>query len=234
MVNCLDFNQYNRDAYVARIAKTVPRGARVLDVGVGTGRYSKLFEHCQYQTQDFKRYQGDEESFLREDWHYAKIDYVSDITAIPVSDQSFDFVLCTEVLEHVPEPIKAIKEIARILKKGGKILITAPLGSGLHQKPYHFYGGFTPFFYRKFLPESGLKIIKIKPNGGFLKHFVQESGRVYDWLIKSAGYKKFDPRRWLIRFVFRFFIPRFLYSKDEKYFLEDFTVGFFVLAEKES
>ena len=81
---------------------------------------------------------------------YGKIDYVSDIEKIPVKDNSFDIIICTEVLEHVPNPIGALKEMARILKKGGKLLITTPLGSHIHQDPYHFYGGFTPFFMRSF------------------------------------------------------------------------------------
>ena len=66
------------------------------------------------------------------------MDYVCDITDIPVSDDSFDVIICTEVLEHVPEPIKVIKEFSRILRKNGKMFITAPLGCGIHQEPYIF------------------------------------------------------------------------------------------------
>ena len=228
----LDFNQSDRDAYVKRVAATVPQGSRVLDVGAGEGRYRDCFAHCRYETQDFKQYEGTKQGLHQETWQYTRLDYVSDITAIPVKDGTFDFVLCTEVLEHVPEPIKAIKEMARILKPGGRILLTAPLGSGLHQKPYHFYGGFTPYFYEKFLKENGLKILEIKPNGGFLKNFLQESGRVADWLVHARHLSRWDPRRHLIRFVFRFLIPRYLFPKDKAYFLEDFTVEYFVLAQK--
>lgn len=228
----LEFNQRDRDAYVKRVAKTIPRGSYVLDVGAGEGRYRELFEHCIYRAHDFKQYQGDAKDFQSEQWRYTQLDYESDITAIPVSDASFDFILCTEVLEHVPEPIKAIQEMARILKPGGKILITAPLGSGLHQKPYHFYGGFTPYFYEKFLSEYELKILEIEPNGGFLKNFVQESGRVADWLIYARKLPRWDPRRHLIRFIFKILIPSYLYQKDEQYLLGDFTVEYFVLAQK--
>ncbi len=82
---------------------------------------------------------------------YAAIDYVCDITQIPVEPATFDVVLCTEVLEHHPEPINVVAELARVLKPGGVLLLTAPLGSGIHQEPYHFYGGYTPFWYRRFL-----------------------------------------------------------------------------------
>jgi len=46
--------------------------------------------------------------------------------AIPLASQSFDVVICRELLEHVQEPFKIIKEIYRILKPGGKLLITVP------------------------------------------------------------------------------------------------------------
>ena len=228
----IEFNQRDRDVYVQRIASGLKPGTTVLDVGAGQGRYRDYFKHCVYKTQDFEQYQGDTKDFQGETWTYAQLDYVSDITAIPVPDASFDFILCTEVLEHVPEPIKAIKEMARILKKGGMILLTAPLGSGLHQQPYHFYGGFTRFFYEKYFPENGLKIRELKPNGGFLKHFAQESARVADWLVSAEQLEKWSIKKQFIRFVFRFLIPRFVIKKDAKDFLEDFTVGYFVLGIK--
>lgn len=78
-----------------------------------------------------------------------------------MEDASFDVVLCTEVLEHEPEPIRAVHEFARIVRPGGKLLLTAPLGSGLHQDPFHFYGGYTPYWYRRFLTEAGFDNIEV-------------------------------------------------------------------------
>src|SRR5690348_7241307 len=136
-----DFNYYNRDQWVVSWAARIPKGSRVLDVGAGTGKYRSLFLNCDYRTQDF----GQEHDTVGK---YTSLDYVSDIAAIPVPDGSFDVVLCTEVLEHVAEPIRAVKELARILKPGGTLLLTAPLGSFLHQEPFHYYGGYTPHWYR--------------------------------------------------------------------------------------
>ncbi len=105
---------------------------------------------------------------------------IADIARLPLSDQVFDVALCTEVIEHVPEPIVAIGEIARILRPGGELLLTAPLGSGLHQFPFHYYGGFTPHWYRVFLQRLGFTDIRVEPNGGFFKHYGQESQRFND------------------------------------------------------
>lgn len=167
------FNLRNRDRWVAVHAAQVPAGARVLDAGAGSSPYRGLFAHCIYETQDFAQLTGAQ---LRHGG-YGPIDYVCDMTAIPVPDASFDVVLCTEVLEHHPEPIKVVGELSRVLRSGGTLLLTAPLGSGIHQEPYHFYGGYTPYWYRRFLGQAGFGALEIAGNGGTLRHFAQEAIR---------------------------------------------------------
>ena len=107
------FNLRNRDLWIAAHAARVPRGASVLDVGAGSAPYRAQFSHCDYKTQDFIALNSDQ---LR-DGRYGQIDIVCDAKEIPVANESFDVVLCTEVLEHHPEPIALIFEFARILKK---------------------------------------------------------------------------------------------------------------------
>lgn len=173
------FNSVRRDSWVAAQAARIPSGSRVLDVGAGTGPYRPLFAHCKYSAHDFA-----EEP--RTIGRYTKLDYTSDVTAIPVPEASFDVILCTEVLEHVPEPILALKEFGRILTGEGTLLLSAPLGSRLHQEPFHFYGGYTPHWYEHFLVEAGFSVESIERNMGFFSYFGQE-GQRFSALI--------DPRR---------------------------------------
>ncbi len=147
------FNQTCRDEWIAKQAAALSPGTRVLDVGAGPCRYCGDFAHCQYHTHDFAQ-------LLSDSTEYGKLDYVSDILDVPVEDASFDCILCTEVLEHVPEPIKAVHELARILRPGGRLIITAPLGCGVHQEPYFFYGGFSTFCHSRFLSEAGFVNIR--------------------------------------------------------------------------
>lgn len=167
------FNVVRRDQWISQQAVKLPAGTKVLDVGAGSCPYRDLFAHCEYRAQDLAPLRGDQ---LRHGG-YGQLDYVSDLAAIPVPDASFGAVLCTEVLEHHPDPITVVKELARILEPGGKLILTAPLGSGIHQEPYHYYGGYTPWWYERFLGAAGFKDISIEPNEGSLRFFAQESLR---------------------------------------------------------
>jgi len=224
----INFSSQIRDRWIEQKAKAISPGAVVLDAGAGECRYRQLFQHVDYRTQDFAQYEGTRSGLQSETWDYGKIDYVSDITAIPVADESFDLVLCTEVLEHVPEPISAIRELARTLRKGGSLLLTAPLGSGLHQQPFHYYGGYTPHFYQKYLEENGLQIVEILPIGGLLKHVAQEVHRVGRAMGKASS----DALNLEQKYILMDWLPRYLCEKDSTFFVEEFTVGYMVEARK--
>jgi ubiquinone/menaquinone biosynthesis C-methylase UbiE len=224
------FNCYNRDIWVESKVKNLKKDSIILDVGAGSAPYRKYFDHCIYKTQDFHQLDN---SQLRGKSGYHKIDYVSDITNIPIENNTIDFILCTEVLEHVPDPISALKEMTRVLKNHGIILITAPLGSGLHQEPFHFYGGFTKYWYEKYLNLNSFEIIEISPNKGFYSHFSQELIRLF---------KRFSPIKSFVNLFFfpiwLFFIPLVIIFPIVSYFLDnydnkdDFTIGYHVLAKK--
>ncbi|HTF56883.1 MAG TPA: class I SAM-dependent methyltransferase [Planctomycetota bacterium] len=227
----LQFNQHNRDAWVAAQASRIPEGRRILDVGAGPGRYRHLFAHGEYRAHDFGREPGTI-------GQYTKLDYESDITAIPVPDGSFDAILCTEVLEHVPDPVRALREMARILRPGGRVILTAPLGSFLHQEPFHFYGGYTPHWYRKFLPECGFQEIQVEPNEGFFSWFGQETQRfsslLAPWRTGRAGWRwPFLTLIWLVTLPgARLFFPLLGRFLDRAKLESIATVGYHVTAVK--
>ncbi len=151
---------HTRDQWVKRHAATLPRDSRVLDAGAGACKYRPFFAHCRYETQDFCQYQGELVKYTE------PITYQCDITAIPLAPGCLDVILCTEVFEHVVNPMAVLTEFARLLKPGGRLLLTAPLLSALHMEPYHFYGGFTRHWYEHWLPQSGLRVDEVVPVGG--------------------------------------------------------------------
>ncbi len=228
----VNFNQHNRDQWVMRIAERLSRDTRILDLGAGEARYRALFKHCDYKAQDFAKYQGVIEGLLKEKWNYGQLDYVCDASAIPVADNSFDAVLCTEVLEHVPEPIKVLREIGRIVRKHGRAFISAPLSSGLHQQPYHFYGGFTPHFYNRFLREFGFEIVSIDPNARFFGMLLQEMRRGIGIVQTHRQYPDWHPIGWLLRIASSYNVAKWLMRLDVEIPVDEFTVGYHVEAIK--
>jgi ubiquinone/menaquinone biosynthesis C-methylase UbiE len=228
----LRFNQLQRDAWVAKVAASLPAGTRVLDIGAGQTPYRSLFGHCEYKTQDFKQYEGTQSEIAPETWDYGHIDYVSDVTQIPVEDGSFDAILCTEVLEHVYDPVATIAEAARIVRPGGRLFFSAPLGAGLHQQPHHYFGGFTPHFYRRAFNDHSVQLNNIEGNGGFFRHLMQEIFRAAQVLHRSRRYKLWNPMIPLLYLLSVGILPFVLSSLDDKVRVEDYTVGYHVEATK--
>lgn len=169
-----------RDAWIIKTLSKIPSGLRILDAGAGSKRYKKFCSHLEYVSQDFCKYdgEGDGAGLQRGKKEAIDVDIVSDITKIPIPDNHVDAVLCTEVFEHIPNPIAAIKEFSRLLRSGGSLILTAPFCSLTHYAPYHFYSGFNRYFYEKFLPENGFEIISLEANGSFFEYLIQELSRV--------------------------------------------------------
>lgn len=68
-----------------------------------------------------------------------KPDMVMDVTALTFEDSTFDAVYMMEVLEHVNEPVAALAEIERVLKPGGRFVMSTPFVFGIHEAPYDFW-----------------------------------------------------------------------------------------------
>ncbi len=172
-------NESMRERWLEKALKSIPENSRILDAGAGTQQYRKLCEHLNYVSQDFGEYdgQGDSAGLQMGKFDYGKLDIVSDITSIPEPDSSFDAIMCIEVLEHLPDPIQAIKEFSRLIKPKGHLILTAPFCSLTHFSPYHFSTGFNKYWYEVHLAANGLKITDIAPNGNFFEYVAQEIDR---------------------------------------------------------
>lgn len=183
-------NETARVLWIEETLKKIPAGLTILDAGAGECQFKKFCSHLEYISQDFAQYHGEGEVGLQTgSWDNSKLDIVSDILSIPLPDHSMDVVMCTEVLEHIPDPAAAIKEFGRLVKPGGYLLITAPFASLTHFAPYHFASGLSRFFYEKYLPENGFDIIELDFNGNFFEYVAQENRRIKSIAVKYAGKK---------------------------------------------
>ena len=173
-------NQSNREEWLKKALKQIPGGSRILDAGAGEQKYKRFCIHLNYVSQDFGQYngQGNGAGLQTESWDQSKLDIISDITSIPEPDASFDAVMCIEVFEHIPEPVKAVKEFSRLLKPGGILILTAPFCSLTHFAPYYFANGYSKYWYEKILSENDFKIDEIDFNGNFFEYLAQELRRI--------------------------------------------------------
>lgn len=183
------YNESTRQEFIKSTLLGLPPGLRLLDAGAGEQQFKKYCHHLNYVSQDFAQYDGlgDSAGLQTGTWDNSNLDIISDITEIPEPDASFDVILCSEVFEHLPNPVLAIEEFSRLLKAGGQLIITAPFCSLTHFAPYHFYTGFNRYFYEKHLVDNGFKIITLEHNGNYFEYMAQEVRRIEGIAKQYAG-----------------------------------------------
>jgi SAM-dependent methyltransferase len=155
---------------------------KLLDAGAGKLPYRHLVKDLcsEYQSIDFQKTHPD-------------LTYVGDVQKMPIGDSLFDTVLCVEVLEHVPDPSAALAEIYRVLKPGGRLVLTIPHLMYMHNEPHDYYR-YTKYGLTYLLNKAGFSIITIKPSGGlfsFLQGIVATSvvGLTYDTFMWPLAFE---------------------------------------------
>jgi SAM-dependent methyltransferase len=139
------------------VSEEIKPNKSILDAGAGDCQYKIYFRRSQYKSQD----NAHANSFFK----YNQIDIKSEIYNIPVAKSSFDYILCTQVLEHLEYPTRAFKEFRRILKPKGRLFLTAPFIAQEHDLPYDYFR-FTKSALRSLSENNGFKVIEINSQGG--------------------------------------------------------------------
>ena len=130
---------------------------RVLDVGCGQKPYEHLFACEQYVGLEF----DSEQNRMNK-----KADYFYAGGAFPFGNAEFDSAVCNQVLEHVFNPDDFVREIARVLKPGGALLLTVPFVWNEHEQPYD-YARYSSFGLRALLERNGFTVGSLfKTNAG--------------------------------------------------------------------
>lgn len=123
-------------------------GGRLLDVGCGSRPYQTLFQVDTYVGLEYDTPQNRAEK-IADLWY--------DGSRFPCPDASFDIVLCNQVLEHVFEPKCFLAEVFRVLRPGGRLVLTVPFVWDEHEQPYDC-ARYTRFGIRHLLDQAGLVI----------------------------------------------------------------------------
>lgn len=178
-----DVGRWYITRFVESVAKSLPIGSLILDAGAGESVYKKLFSHCDYKAIDL--------AVGESRWNYANLDYVSALDDMPIEDDVFDAVLCTQVLEHLEWPRESVKEMHRVLKRGGKLYMTVPMAQNEHQVPYDFFR-YTSYGLESICKHAGFYDIKVIPFGGLMIRWAYELPRGLS-IFPSSGLRSKEP-----------------------------------------
>ncbi|TNE55615.1 MAG: SAM-dependent methyltransferase [Bacteroidetes bacterium] len=205
---------------------------KLLDLGCGNKPYRDFYQkYCDSSIGI------DIENSLHRNEH---IDQYYDGEHIPFEDGHFDTVLCTEVLEHVPNPLSFLEEIHRVLKPHGTLVLSVPFLQLLHEVP-HDYHRFTPFALKKLMNQSQFELTRIAGLGGsggfWITLLIRKPLKFWNKLSKivrwKALYSVYNP------FIFLFaFLPQYFYVKasrpkiDEAVFGHETCKGYVLIAQK--
>lgn len=160
-------------SFMREAATTVIPGERILDAGAGYFPYKDLFLHAIYHSTDLQR-------------KTKGISFLSDLSALPIANRTYKKVICCQVLEHLNEPEKALREIHRSLSLGGELWLTAPFYYEEHEVPMDFYR-FTQYGIRYLIEKAGFRIKSLEWLEGYYGTLSYE-------MIKTARMLPIDPR----------------------------------------
>lgn len=204
--------------YYQNNIKTYAKGV-LLDLGCGK---SPLYEI--YSKHILSSTSADWEGTLHKN---NNIDVACDLTQkLPFDDETYDTVILSDVLEHLPNPENLFSEIYRILKIDGTLLLNTPFLYGIHEAPHDYYR-YTQFALKRLANISKFKIIKIETTGGSPEVFT-------DLLAKHLQYIP------LVGKISAIFIQRFLlvFRKTKigknisQKTAERFPFGYFMVIQK--
>ena len=177
----------------------------LLDVGCGEQPYLCYFNHLENKLAcDYDANRG-------------KVDFSCAADEIPLSDKTLDSILCTEVLEHVKDPLAVWNEFYRILKPGGRVLLTTPTYWPTHEVP-HDYFRYPEYGLRRLVSDSGFDLLAIVPRGGAWAMLGQVSLHVM---------QKYFPFRWQRLIWNKIFLKLDSFSKSPR-----ISLGWTILAVK--
>ncbi len=164
LVNPYFINRFTLFTAIKKFAIETNPEAKILDVGCGIKPYRELFHSHSYTGIDIAGGGHTDEAKM--------VDVFYDGKNIPFPNESFDTIICTQVLEHADDPEVLAKECVRVLKPGGRAFFSMPFMYPEHEIPFDFRR-FTRFEHERLYKKNGLADFSIKQTTGFFGTFAQ-------------------------------------------------------------
>ena len=150
-----------------RAISDLSRGARgrLLDFGCGSKPYRALFP-------EVSMYLGCDIPVSGHSHATSRIDCFYDGRTLPFADETFDWVFTSETFEHIFNLDDIVAELNRVMKKGGRLLLTAPFCWDEHEVPYDF-ARYTSFGLTHILNKGGFEVITYRKTGTYILAIAQ-------------------------------------------------------------
>lgn len=204
----LTFSQLKNRNFLKK--ETLKLKGKILDLGCGNGEYSFLL--AKRRENQIIALDSSPElcGIIRQELVKKKIQNVQvvdgDAHHLPFPNDSFDACFCNTVLEHVNDPEQIVKEIKRVLKKNGRVIISCPFLQEIHADPYDFQR-YTPYGLKNLLEKNSFKTTKIHCDYGALNVFEYLTLGSIVWRIR-LGFRKNFPEG----YVYIFFLTILFFS----------------------
>lgn len=163
------------DSLVDARDRYVPQGSSLLDVGCGDKPYYPLFAETVAEYVGADVVDG------------PKVDVVCPLEALAFEDARFDTVLCSQVLEHVREPVTALREIARVLRPSGVLLASTHGTYPYHPHPTDYWRWTQDGLRALFDDAGGFEIVELIPHRGSIACLALLIANYVEMAATSAG-----------------------------------------------
>lgn len=164
------------------------------------------------------------------DWEVTRkenpwVDFYSDLNK-PLDrqlfpDNSFDSILMTDAITHIKRPADLFAEFSRILKPGGKVMVTSTFINWMGEPPYE-YGRYTEYAFRDFCDSSGLSVVHVKPYGGHLDVMLDTLNKGMTGRISNR----------MFMFLRKLIVNSGRYKRNVKVSAERYPIGYCLVAQK--
>jgi SAM-dependent methyltransferase len=189
---------------------------KLIDIGCGSKPYRALFSGP---------YTGVEiDTAQTRAADYADVYY--DGESLPFANETFSTALCNQVLEHVFEPDQFLREIHRVVRPQGTLLLTVPFAWDEHEQPADF-ARYSSFGLRAIIQRNGFEIIELRKTLAD----VRVIGQLFNAYLYKCLWSKFMPLNmlWMLLFFAPvsavFTVLGFILPKNDDFYLDNIVLA---------